>query len=376
MKLTKFFAFALAALAFVGCGGDDTTGDDITPVGAITLAANKTAATVGDTITFTVTDSIGQNVTKVAQVYDPEFSELTNKKYTATEAGTFEFFATCGGETSNTITIKVLAEMPEVPEDMEPANFKFNHRAVLIDHTGLACGNCPNMMDNLHTYATTTMGKHYNEVTCHGGYYASNFGDPAYSTAASIIDQYQGNTYGLFSGYPALILNYHGANIGNYQYTYFKQYADEALNKVIKKDGADVGIAVTVEGDEDNILCAAQIKVAVDGKYYVNAWMLENDIHSPNQSGATKEDHRWYNYALRNVSEDITKTNIAGLEIGDFKAGDSYTYACTIGITSTKWNWENMGVLVIVSAKDDKGRIEVVNSAYCPVGEQQPFEYL
>ena len=186
MKLTKFFAFALAALAFVGCGGDDTTGDTIVPEGPITLAANKTACTIGDTITFTVTDSKGQNVTKVAQVYDPDFIELTNKKYKATEAGTFAFFATCDGEYSNTIVINVLATMPEVPEDMEPENFAFNHRAILIDHTGLACGNCPNMMDNLHAYALTPMAQHYEEVTCHGGYYASNFGDPAYSTAAAV----------------------------------------------------------------------------------------------------------------------------------------------------------------------------------------------
>lgn len=376
MKLTKFFAFALAALAFVGCGGDDTTGGTIVAEGAITLAANKTACTIGDTIIFTVTDSKGQNVTKVAQVYDPDFNELSNKKYKATEAGTFEFFATCGSETSNTIVISVLATMPEVPEDMEPENFAFNHRAILIDHTGLACINCPNMMDNLHSYALTPMAEHYEEVTCHGGYYASNFGDPAYSTAASILDQFQANTYGLFSGYPAIVLNFRGTTIGNYQYTYFKQYADEALNAIIKKDGADVGIAMTVEGDEDNILVAAQIKVAVDGDYCVNAWMLENDIYSPNQSGATKDSHRYYNRALRNFSEEVSKTNIAGLEIGELKAGDSYTYATTIGITSTKWKWENMGVLVVVSAKDDKGRVEVVNCAYCPVGEELPFEYL
>lgn len=377
MKLTKFFALAIAAFVFVGCGGDETVnGGKITPEGPITLTANKTACTIGDTIIFTVTDSKGQNVTKVAQVYDPDFNELTFKKYTATEAGTFEFFATCDGEYSNTLVINVLATMPDVPEDMEPENFTFNHRAILIDHTGLACGNCPNMMDNLHAYALTPMAEHYEEVTCHGGYYASNFGDPAYSTAAATLDQYQGNTYGLFSGYPAVVLNFRGTNIGNYQYSYFKQYMDQALNGIIKKDGADVGIAMKVEGDQDNILCAAQIKVAVDGDYCVNAWLLENDIYSPNQSGATSDNHRYYNRALRNFSEEVSKTDIKGLEIGELKAGDSYTYATTIGITSTKWNWENMGVLVVVSAKDDKGRVEVVNCAYCEVGDELPFEYL
>lgn len=379
MKLTKFFAFAIAALAFVGCGGDTDKGTDTPapkPSGNITLKASKTAVTVGEEITFTVTDIAGQDVTASAQIYDPDFNELTDKKYTATTSGNFEFFATCDSEYSNTVVVKVLAEMPTIPVDPQPENFAFNHRAVLIDHTGLGCGNCPNMMDNLHAYAETSMAKHYNEVTCHGGGYASMTGDPAYSTAANILDQYQGTTYALFTGYPAIVLNFRGANIGNYGYTYFKQYLDAALNAYIKKDGADVGIAMTVEGDEDKLLCAAQIKVAVDGDYYVNAWLLESDIYSPSQSGATKELHKWYNFALRNVSEEITKTNISGLNIGQLKAGDTYDYACELEITSTRWAWENMGVLVIVSAVNDRGGVEIVNSTYCPIGEDKQFEYV
>ena len=133
---------------------------------------------------------------------------------------------------------------------------------------------------------------------------------------------------------------------------------------------------MTVEGDEDRLLCAAQIKVAVDGEYYVNAWLLESSIYSPNQNGATKDEHKWYNYALRNFSESVSNSDIKGMSIGTLKAGDSYTYPCELEITSTKWNWENMGVLVVVSAQDDKGRVEVVNSAYCKVGEELPFEYL
>jgi hypothetical protein len=35
-----------------------------------------------------------------------------------------------------------------------------------------------------------------------------------------------------------------------------------------------------------------------------------------------------------------------------------------------------MGVLVIVSAQDAQGRWEIVNSAYCKVGENKPYEYI
>lgn len=375
MKLTKFFAFALAALAFVGCGGDEQEPGKPAPKpsGNITLKASETAITIGETITFTVTDTEGQDVTAVAQIYDPDFSELTNKKYTATEAGTYEFFATCEGEYSNTVVVKVMAEMPEVPEDMEPDNFKFNHRAVMVDHTAVNCGYCPWMTDYLIQYALTPNHKHYNEVTCHAGSLAS--GDPAASTAATTLMNYHSLYFDF--GNPTLIFNFKSGEVGNSQsYGTVKSNIDKLLAGYIKADGADVGISMTVEGDEDNILCAAQIKVAVNGDYCVNAWLLENDIYSPNQNGATKEEHKWYNFALRNFSEAVSKTDIKGLEIGQLKAGDKYNYACELAVTSTKWNWENMGVLVVVSAKDDKGRVEVVNSAYCPVGEELPFEYL
>ena len=374
MKLTKFFAFALAALAFVGCGDEPEAEKPAPkPSGNITLKASETAITIGETITFTVTDTEGQDVTAVAQIYDPDFSELTNKKYTATETGTFEFFATCEGEYSNTVVIKVMAEMPEVPEDMEPENFKFNHRAVMVDHTAVNCGYCPWMTDYLIQYALTPNHKHYNEVTCHAGSLAS--GDPAASTAATTLMNYHSLYYDF--GNPTLIFNFKSGEVGNSSsYGTVKSNIDKLLAGYIKADGADVGISMTVEGDEDNILCAAQIKVAVDGDYCVNAWLLESDIYSPNQAEATKEEHKWYNFALRNFSETVSKTDIKGLAIGELKAGDKYNYACSIDITSMTWNWQNMGVLVVVSAKDDNGRIEVVNSAYCPVGEQQPFEYL
>ena len=59
MKMTKFFAFALAALAFAGCEpvepGPDGPNDKPIPTGNITLTADKTAVKLGDAVTFTVT---------------------------------------------------------------------------------------------------------------------------------------------------------------------------------------------------------------------------------------------------------------------------------------------------------------------------------
>jgi hypothetical protein len=86
-------------------------------------------------------------------------------------------------------------------------------------------------------------------------------------------------------------------------------------------------------------------------------------------------EHKIYNHALRNTSEKITNTDVQGRSIGVIEAGKTFTYEGTIPVSKASWNWENMGVLVIVSAKDAQGRWEIVNSAYCKVGESKPYEY-
>ena len=264
-----------------------------------------------------------------------------------------------------------MAQMPEVPADPQPENLAFNHRAIVIDHTGVNCGYCPGMTDKLLALAETEWHKHYNEVTCHAGGMAQ--GDPGNSAAANALNQMQSN---YIAGYPNICINFHTATVGNYGQSAFLQYMAQALEGYIKKDGADVGIALAVEGDSTNIYCAAQVKAKEAKEYKVVAWLLESNIYSPNQAGATKDYHKLYNFALRNISGEYSRSNVAGESVGVIEAGQTYDCAFTLPIVSTKWNWENMGVLVIVSAKDANNRWEVVNSAYCPVKESKAFEYV
>lgn len=367
MKLTKFFAFALAALAFVGCGDEPTTPAPAPEVsGNLILKASTNATTLGETVTFTVEDTNGQDLTAMSQIYDPECIELTDKSFTAEETGTYSFFATYEGETSNTVNVRFMATMPELPEDSDPSNLVFQHRPLLIDHTGINCPNCPRAMDYLLALEESEWHGKYNEVTCHAGDFAG--GDPGGSTAANTLYQFQAS---MVRGWPSIIINFYKA-AADYSLSSMKS----ALNAVYKKDGADVGISMAVTGDEDVILCAASIKSAVEKEYYVNAWLLESNIYSPNQAGGSQEHHYYYNYALRNFSEESTRTNIAGMETGIIAAGETYKYACDIELISNSWKSNNMGVLIVVSAKGENNRIEVVNTAYCKINETLEFEYL
>ncbi|MBO7263117.1 MAG: Omp28-related outer membrane protein [Alistipes sp.] len=368
MKLTKFFAFAVAAIAFVGCGNEPTQTPAPTPdaSGNLILKADKTATTVGEVITFTVEDSNGQDLTSVAQIYDPEFNELTDKTFTTTETGEYGFFATYNGETSNHLVVRFMATLPELPEDVEPSNIVFNHRPIVIDHTGVNCGWCPSAMDELRKLESSSWHGKYNEVTCHAGGYAG--GDPAASTAATKLATFQSSK---ITGYPSIVINFNKK-----AESYALSDIISALNSVYKTNGADVGISMAVTGDDDAIYCSAQIKSAVAQEYYVNAWLLESNIYSPNQAGATKEYHKYYNYALRNFSEEVTTANISGVKIGTIAVGETYEYACAIDMISNSWEANNMGVLVVVSAKSANGGLEVVNSAYCKINETREYEYL
>ena len=365
MKLTKFFAFAFAALAFVGC--DEKTPDQKeplpTPTGDIKLAADKTAVEIGETVTFTVTDAENQDVTSQALIYDENFNEV-GSQVTFNESGSYSFFATVGSANSNYVSVVVMAEVPEVPEDPQPENFTFNHRAVVIDQTGVNCGYCPNATDQLKTLENTEWHQYYNEVTCHAGSYAG--GDPGNSAAANALNQFQSS---MISGYPCILVNFYGKPNG-----YGYNDIIKVLQPYVQKDGVDVGISLAVTGDESCVYAAAQVKSGVAQEYKVTAWLLESNIYSPNQSGATKDYHKIYNNALRNMSHEYSKTNVQG-DSHTFEANEVKDLAFELEMISNKWKLENMSVLVIVSAKDANGRWEVANSAVCKINEAKEFEY-
>lgn len=365
MKLTKFFAFAFAALAFVGC--DEKTPDQKeplpTPTGDIKLAADKTAVEIGDTVTFTVTDAENQDVTSQALIYDENFNEV-GSQVTFNESGSYSFFATVGSANSNYVSVVVMADVPVVPADPQPENFTFNHRAVVIDQTGVNCGYCPNATDQLKTLENTEWHQYYNEVTCHAGSYAG--GDPGNSAAANALNQFQSS---MISGYPCILVNFYGKPNG-----YGYNDIIKVLQPYVQKDGVDVGISLAVTGDESCVYAAAQVKSGVAQEYKITAWLLESNIYSPNQAGATKDYHKIYNNALRNMSHEYSKTNVQG-DSYTFEANEVKDLAFELEMISNKWKLENMSVLVIVSAKDANGRWEVANSAVCKINEAKEFEY-
>ena len=141
MKLAKFFALALAALAFVGCGEPTPDGPDVKPTGDAVLVANNNSVEVNTPIEFTVTAADGTDLTADAVIYDKsnDYAVVENP-FTPTMDGDYEFYAVVGDIITNTVKVSVVPTIPALPEDSEPANTVFNHRILLVDHTGNTCG--------------------------------------------------------------------------------------------------------------------------------------------------------------------------------------------------------------------------------------------
>ena len=330
----------------------------------ITLSADNTSVEVGDVITFIVTDGTGKNVTASSSIYDIDYNIVKNAKYKTSKEGTLKFFATRNGYTSNTLVVTVGNGIDEPVEE----GGAFLHKVLVIDHTGANCGYCPNAIDNLRNLESkTTWGPYYNEVSCHAGTYAS--GDPARSEAATALNTFQGNN-GLINGYPTIAVNFYN-RASSYSYSNIAN----TLQNVVKKAGADVGISLSVEKGSSKVICSAQIKAAVSNEYKVNAWLLENNIYSPNQNGASKDYHYYYNHALRKTSETFNAGDISGKSIGMLYIGETYDYNCEIAVDST-WEINNLEVLIVVAARNGSNQWEVVNSAVCGVGQTTPFAYV
>ena len=359
MKLTKFFALALAALAFVGCG-DDKPEQGVKPTGDAVLTANNNSVEVNTPIEFTVTAADGTDLTADAVIYDKSHDYVVvANPYTPTMDGEYEFYAVVGNIITPSIKVNVVATVPALPEDAQPANTSFNHRILLVDHTGNTCGYCPKMMEALKTVSETgDYHSKYYEAMAHT--YSS--GDPAYSGAANVVSSHHG-----VNAYPTLTYNFYHSTTSSYNDAHIMGQIDALW----KAEGADAGIAAAATLASTSVIVNTEVKAAVANDYRITAWLLEDGIYAK-QTNATAE---WMNTHDNAIRQRVTSDDISGVDLGTIAAGETASTALTLKIVGNKWVRENLKVMVIVSAKNEKGKFEVVNVAICPMNDVVAYDY-
>lgn len=359
MKLTKFFALALAALAFVGCG-DDKPEQGVKPSGDAVLAANDNSVEVNTPIVFTVTAADGTDLTADAVIYDKSHDYVVvENPYTPTMDGEYEFYAVAGNIITPSIKVNVVPTIPALPEDAQPANTSFNHRILLVDHTGNTCGYCPQMMKALKTVSETgDYHTKYYEAMAHT--YSNS--DPAFSGAASLVSNHHG-----VSSYPTLTYNFYHTT----QSSYNDAHIMGQIDALWKAEGADAGIAGATSLAASAVIVNVEVKAAVANDYRITAWLLEDGIYAK-QTNATED---WMNTHDNAIRQRVSSDDISGVDLGTLAAGEKTSTALTLNIIGNKWNRDNLKVMFIVSAKNDKGKFEVANVAMCPINDVVTYDY-
>ncbi|MBO7263118.1 MAG: Omp28-related outer membrane protein [Alistipes sp.] len=359
MKLMKFFALALGVLAFVACGNDKPEETNKT-TNNITLTANNNSVEVNTPITFTIVDKDGNDLTADAIILDKshDYIEVSNP-YIPTTDGEYVFIANVGNMIAPECKVYVVPTIPALPEDTNPSNTSFNHRILLVDHTGNTCGNCPNMMLAMKEVAEKEeIHNKYYEAMAH----TYTNGDPAFSSAAAGVSSHFG-----VSAYPTLTYNfYHPTTSGPTASHIIGQ-----INSLWKAEGADAGIAASASFAAKSVVVNIEVKAAVENEYCVTAWLLEDNVYAK-QTNATED---WMNYHDNTIRQRVDSEAIQGYKLGNIAVGETKSTSATLKIAKDSWVRENMRVLIIASAKNAKGKFEVANVAVCPIEGSVLYDY-
>ena len=252
--------------------------------------------------------------------------------------------------------------IPELPADPQPENTEFNHRILLLQHTGTYCSNCPNLMSSLKELSLMEeYAAKYQHVAAHS---YNQEGDPAYSQAAANLSQAFCDGY-----YPELTFNLTRENTG----TSLSVGTITGMIDRLHKESADVGIAAAASLSDKTVGVNVQIKAAVDGQYRVAVWVLEDGIRGK-QEGATEDWMNTHGNAVRAMAGNTLNMRIYGEKIGELQAGQTAEKTFTLSLEET-WKAENCKVLVLVNAAGSDGRYDLANCILCPIGSTVTYDY-
>ena len=252
--------------------------------------------------------------------------------------------------------------IPELPADPEPDNTSFNHKILLLQHTGTYCSNCPNLMTVLKELSQLDeYADKYQHVAAHS---YNQEGDPAYSQAAANLSQAFCDGY-----YPELTFNLTKENTGT-------SLALKTITDIIDnlhKDAADVGIAAAAGFSGNTVGVNVQIKAAKAGQYRIAAWVLEDGIRGK-QEGASEDWMNTHSNAVRVMAGNTLNMRIYGEKMGELQSGQTAEKSFSI-VLDEAWKSENCKVLVVVNAAGSDGRYDLANCMLCPIGGAVTYDY-
>ncbi len=335
------------------------------------LSADNKMVYVGEPVTFRI-DYAEEDVTSEATIHDYYTNEVVANPYTSTEAGEKIFYAMYNNRRSKVLTINILAEYtPQLPADPQPESYAFNQRMLIVDHTGVGCGYCPNMKSVLKSleedpaYATK-----FNIVYA----YSFSQSEVCYSSASKTLWYYYEevckSSYMPLTGYPSATFNFcrDFAAAPNHMKTKIDEYWDA-------NPTAALSMAATIV--DGKVVVNAEVKSSVAQNIHIAIWVLEDDIYA-RQSGGTAEWMNNHHSVLRDCLTGASKSDISGIDFGYVGANSSLNRIYEFDLfKAEKWNSDNFKLFAVISAPNGEfdNRYEVINTVMCEIDGSVEYDY-
>jgi hypothetical protein len=364
---------SLLALALLVSGLSFTSCEESEKVeelkGELVLSASSSLIIADGDAELVLTAIIGDvDVTSEVELYVNN-AIMSSNVFTTDVPGTYKFYANYKGQISNKVIINAAnpALYVKLPEDSLASKFSdFQRKVLLTEATGTWCGYCPYMIAALELFCESGSNADKTVIV------ATHSGDEFSSTASEAAIGYL-----KADGFPSCYVNLNAdALIKN-------NYADvnaEIINSMVGielKEAASVGIstATAVSVDSTIVGVRAGVKVGKEGKYRINAWLVEDGVEAY-QSGAEAVISHMHILRGASCTSPILGELLGGKEV--CSNGDTLEYyyefdAKKEGVV----NLANCKVVVMVATTSDisSSKFFVNNVVECCVGESLPFAY-
>ena len=381
-RIFMIMALLSAAASFSSCDDEKIT-DEIGLNADFYITSDKDVIqSNGDDAAVIKVFLKGEDITSKATIYDGDSNpvNLPGGRFTATADGEYKFWASYGTystfnrnyEDNGLYTVKAISQpVPASVADPQPANTGFVHRAFLTQYTGTSCGYCPYMIKIVKSLvAENIIPTKAVLAAAHSGYNSND--------AAAI------NKLKSPSNYPYLQVDLVNGFTHNSGAEMLKRLIDNSMSAPAK-----VGISVTpaIYKDDMTLVVTVSVKAAEAGMYNIGAWLLEDDIYSPQDDYDKVGDDSYdtHNNCVRIADSDYMGTYFGRL-IGNMNRGDVVDKTFVMKL-DTKWTkkksldqlLEDLHLAVFVSYGEKSGNkisYSVCNAVDCPIDVATPFEYV
>ncbi|MBO7300140.1 MAG: Omp28-related outer membrane protein [Tidjanibacter sp.] len=278
--------------------------------------------------------------------------------------------------------------IPKRIEDPQPENLTFTKRTFFTQFTGAGCQYCPFISAALHDMK--------NDATVADKFV--NVGIHTYNDSADLspldcqdIDERFG-----VSNYPVIIgdMKFRTSNVGKWEYNRrnLTNYVEQSV-----AEGAKAGLSASISGEGSTIVIRATLKASENGNYRLGAWLVEDDVYSPQTSALTapypegmEANDLNYHEAVLRIADSNPANSYTGHSLGYMNAGDKVDYVFVMNIkedadeaskTNEKMNhkkhWvkENCRIILFATADSSSGYYVTNAISNTSLTENIAFDY-